>query len=92
MKIPIQAGSKDASKRVVDINNSMLKKFYDKNSEALRAFLSGIGYANKPTNLNRYLFSKPPVAEDDQASVESINSYTGNVEVLDAILKLFEAE
>jgi len=57
MKIPISAGIKEPMKRVIDLSNNMMKRFYEKNPDALRTFLAAVGFTQ--LSQNRYQFVKP---------------------------------
>lgn len=77
-------GIKEVSKRVIDLSNTMFKKFLDHNPEALREFLPAVGFTM--LTLNRFQFIKPAEGAEEESR------YLGNIEVLDHVLKVLTEE
>lgn len=87
LKIPIQSGVKTPSARKVDINSGMFKGVFDKRPEAVAKFFLAAGFTS--TTPTKYEFLRPaPSFEEGEAA----NPFTGNVEVLETLTKLIEAE
>jgi hypothetical protein len=78
----VQTWIKEPSKRIFDLSTAYLKAFIEKNGDAFRAFLTGVGFSQ--LSEKRYQFSKPatPAAEG-----EELNVLAGNIEVLETLLK-----
>jgi len=81
--MPLNAGIKEPTKRIIDLSNAMFKKLYDKKPEEFKAFLTGVGYTLLSNN--RYQFVKPEEVTDEV-------KFQGNIEVLENLSRLFDEE
>jgi hypothetical protein len=82
-KLPLKAAIKEPAKRIIDLSNSMYKKFYDKKPEEFKTFLMGAGYTL--LSATRYQFVKPEEPSEEL-------KFHGNIEVLENLARLFEEE
>ncbi len=68
----------------------MFKGIYDKNPDAMNNFFQAIGY--KSTSATKYEFQRPAALEEGQEAPEGVNQFAGNIEVLETVAKIIEAE
>ena len=83
---------KEPNKRFFELTTPMIKSFVDKNSDAFRNFVSSVGFTQTPNSQTRYQFTKPQEPAEDGAETQPLNVFSGNIEVLETIVKVLEEE
>lgn len=86
---------REPNKRFFELTTPMIKSFVEKNADALRTFVTSVGFTQTQTSQTRYQFIKsaePAESNADDAEAQPVNVFSGNVEVLETIIKVLEEE
>ena len=95
MKMLVQTWVREPNKRYFELTTAMIKSFVDRNADAFKTFVTAVGFTQTQTSQTRYQFTKPAEpaenAEEGQ-EVQPPNIFSGNIEVLEIIVKVLEDE
>ena len=95
MKMMVTTWVREPNKRFFELTTPMIKSFIEKNADALRTFVTTVGFTQTQTSQTKYQFIKPADPAEgnaDGAEAQPVNVFSGNVEVFDIIIKVLEEE
>ena len=95
MKMLITTWVREPNKRFFELTTPMIKSFIEKNADAFKTFVTSVGFTQTQTSQTRYQFIKPaePVESNAEgAEAQPANVFSGNLEVLEIIIKVLEEE
>ena len=92
MKMMVTTWVREPNKRFFELTTPMIKSFIEKNADALRTFVTSVGFTQTQTSQTKYQFIKPADPDADGAEAQPANVFSGNVEVFDIIIKVLEEE
>lgn len=91
MKMMVTTWVREPNKRFFELTTPMIKSFVEKNADALRTFVTSVGFTQTQTSQTKYQFIKPAdpaESNPDSAEAQPANVFSGNVEVFEIIIKV----